>query len=405
MIFKRIEAALANIAATSSTKEKVKLIKQYVSTLPYFNTVVFYTYNYLYSYNIRKISPSEHSKKTTPDAIFSFLDYLTSKRGATDKDKSNLSDLVSSDNSTLIVVNMILDRDLRCGASLKLFRKAMPEIPVHEVKLCNDDLDVFWKKTKTIENACWSDKLDGVRIWAIVNPDNEIEYISRNGKPYPNFYVFDEDCIKIRNKYFGNNVKTPFILDGEATTLQVDFQKQMQQVRRLKNADPSQFRFHVFDIPQNPNNFDHRYRQIRELIGNEYPFVSYVRHNRVKSKEHIEQLKEKMLIDGKEGIVLKKWDSPYDYKRNDDWCKVKCFVTGDFPVVGWEYGTGKYEKLMGKLIIDVDGVKVGVGSGFSEKQRKLFMDDCPTMIEVKYLRKTPDGSLYLPTFVCERGDK
>ena len=408
MSLKEVKTALSHIACSPSTKLKEQMIKRYLS-IPHFKTVCYYALNPFYSYNIREIKPSPiRVRNGTIDDIFVFLDQMRMKRGASDKEKMRLSRLASFDRATVDVINYILNKDLRCGAGVKIFRKAGLDVPVHEVCLCIDKYDKFMKEAKVYENVCASVKLDGVRVWCIVQP-HEIKYVSRNGKEYPNFSCFDAEIKTLVDDMLQHCsiAKYPMIFDGEVISSEKNFQKQMQQVRRLKGADNSKFEFHIFDWVVDNTIFRDRYEYLTEFISIAYANLKVVDHFSMGSRNDVQDFLHACVNSGEEGIILKTWNGLYEYKRSNTWCKMKIFHTEDLPVLRWEYGEGKYENVMGVLVVDRNGVEVKVGSGFSDKERKLFMTDTPEMIEVKYQEVTEDGSLRFPTFcyVCERGDK
>lgn len=407
MSFVTVLRILDEIAKTSSTKDKVSVIKRYKNDVM-FNRVCHYALNPFYAFNIREIKPSPIVvRKPTTMGIFNFLDTLRTQRGATDEDRKMLSRLSSIDAATVEVVNRILKKDLRCGASAKLFNKAGMTIPQHEVCLCIDDYEKFKKHAKTVDNACWSLKLDGVRVWAIIQPNGEIKYVSRNGKEYPNFSLFDEEIWTLRNRLIKQHDRKEsevVILDGEVISKEKDFQKQMQNVRRLKGADSSKFQFHIFDHVITYQDFRKRY-DILDMCVCDFEFLHLVEHTCIETFDEVWSLLDDVASRGEEGLIVKTWDDGYEFKRTNAWCKLKKFHTEDLPVIGWEHGEGKYKDVLGVLIVDRNGVEVKVGSGFSDKQRKLFMTETPTMIEVKYQEVTKDGSLRFPTFLCEREDK
>lgn len=409
---KEVRECLNNIASVSSTKEKSLLIKEYLN-VKNFARVVYYALNPFMKYNMTHIKPSFFvTKHPSVDIIFSLLDTFQNQNGASSNDRSALSKVCSFDRATLDVVNRIVSKDLKCGASIKTFKKYIPEIPLHIPALCIDDRDKFFKHAKTIDNVCWSLKLDGVRIWAIIdNKNKSIKYISRKGILYKNFGVFNDELLKISeelNYTLNKLTKHTIILDGEVTTTEKNFQKQMQDIRRIYDADSSKFIFNVFDIVDtNPNFlFFDRYNSIVETISDGYDKIKYVKHDNVISKEKVDFILEEVTNAGEEGIVLKTWNGKYTMDRSKEWCKCKLFREDDFEVTGWEYGTGKNSKKMGKLIIKLkDGTTNKVGSGFSDKQRLDFMTETPTMITVKFQGYTDEGKLRFPTFVCVRDDK
>lgn len=407
MSFVTVLRILDEIAKTSSTNNKVAVIKKYSKDI-LFDRVCHYALNPFYTYNIREIKPSPLvMRRPSTIAIFGFLDTLRTKRGATDEDREHLARLSSIDSATVEVVNRILKKDLRCGASAKLFNKAGITIPQHEVCLCIDDYEKFKKRAKTADNACWSLKLDGVRVWAVIQPNGDIKYVSRNGKEYPNFSIFDKELHALRKRLIAQyswKDSEVVILDGEVISKEKDFQKQMQNVRRLKGADSSKFEFHIFDHVLQHKDFAQRYEVLRTCIY-DFEFLNLVEHTSMESFDEVWFLLDAATSRGEEGLIVKTWSDGYEFKRTNAWCKLKKFYTEDLPVVGWEHGEGKYKDVLGVLIVNRNGVEVKVGSGFSDKERKLFMTETPTMIEVKYQEVTKDGSLRFPIFVCEREDK
>lgn len=77
---------------------------------------------------------------------------------------------------------------------------------------------------------------------------------------------------------------------------------------------------------------------------------------------------------GAEGLMINNGDSSYKHKRTDSLLKFKKVKTMDMKVTEINYGTGKYENLIGAIIaecITEDGKKVScsVGTGLSDFQR------------------------------------
>ena len=119
---------------------------------------------------------------------------------------------------------------------------------------------------------------------------------------------------------------------------------------------------------------------------------------------------ETMWNKGKEGVILKRTLAPYSPgKRNYDLMKIKEEVTVDLLVVGVEVGKGKYSDTLGKLVlIDSKGVHHKV-SGMTDFERTIWWnrpgDIIGSVIEVKAMKKLPDGQLREPRFTHIRHDK
>jgi bifunctional non-homologous end joining protein LigD len=88
------------------------------------------------------------------------------------------------------------------------------------------------------------------------------------------------------------------------------------------------------------------------------------------------------VVNGLEGIVAKRRDSPYRAgRRHSDWIKVKTFRTQEVVVGGWSEGRGERAGSLGALLMGVpepDGRLryVGkVGTGFNAEDRRLLLED------------------------------
>ena len=142
---KNVYEILEKITKEPRRLEKENIIKENMAAAN-FKKVVFLALDYTKVFHVSKIDPKteEKSEKPSIKKLFSMLDKLSSKSGATDKEKEDISKMAwSLDDETAEVLNRILQKDLKCGASLKTFRKTFPEIPHFEVMTCRSDLRIF----------------------------------------------------------------------------------------------------------------------------------------------------------------------------------------------------------------------------------------------------------------------
>jgi DNA ligase-1 len=119
---------------------------------------------------------------------------------------------------------------------------------------------------------------------------------------------------------------------------------------------------------------------------------------------------EKMVLEGKEGLMLNR-DSKYYCKRHNGILKVKQFYTIDLKVISVEEGSGRLKGKLGAFVVDYKGGKLNVGSGMSDEQREAFWAERESLpgrvIEVKYKEESSDKktgafSLQFPIFVSLR---
>lgn len=418
MSLRRIFDVLREIRLTSSFKEKEEIIDRFKSH-KWFERTIMYALDPLKAYNMREIEYNPNSPRRNLEEAFDFLDHLSQKRGATDSDREHLSMLASYDEETVDVINYILNKDLKCGASIKTFQKFYPIIN-HNVMLCTDEFPKFLKAIDyDYSRIFWSLKLDGVRVWSLFDGD-ETTYISRGGKTYKNFKVFSEEIENIRKILQKVSGIKNAILDGEAISTDKNFQKMMSQVHRLIDVNPDIFQFYIFDFVSTSLPFNVR-RTILEDTFEQHvskrvfylPHYSHLRFctkhgTTMDSEQNIRDFVQRFCEEtGDEGFVLKDRNSLYELKRSNAWCKIKTNFTYDVEVVGFEYGKkgSKYEKVVGKLLCIFNGKSFKCGTGLSDQERVDFLTNTPRMIEIDCKRFTNSGIPWHCSFIRVRDDK
>ena len=95
----------------------------------------------------------------------------------------------------------------------------------------------------------------------------------------------------------------------------------------------------------------------------------------VKNMSDVEPIVNKIWARGGEGVMLNSSIGKYEIKRSKELLKVKHTEEHILEVVDILEGTGKFEGMMGALVVDYNGNKLGVGSGFNDAQRKDIWDN------------------------------
>lgn len=425
-----VHSVLEEIAGTRSRNEKKKIIAEHAED-KWFKEVIIAALDPYKMYKVTSCSPysqvcgpcgngSGRLKYTerTISNIFAKLNDLAAARGASSFDKYEISWLAACSKDTVKVVNRILAKDLRCGAGIKTFREVFPELPDHSVMLCDHDFEKFKKICGDATECLVSPKLDGVRVWAVMG--DTIEYISRNGKTYPNFGLFDtelrewEKHVRDITAYVGQDAYDKVIFDGEAISADRDFDSFVGNARKQQNTDNTMFEYHVFDIillkngQPLPIEMRERARMLTVLSNrtSNAGRVLPVQHRMIFDWEQVWGKFKEAVAAGEEGLVLKYAKGMYTFGRTAEWCKLKRrdadHDTLDLPVIGMVHGTGEFEGMLGALICDFNGVTVKVGTGFTVEQRSQFFEHLPKMVEVDYQEVTKDGSLRFPVFIKDR---
>lgn len=129
-------------------------------------------------------------------------------------------------------------------------------------------------------------------------------------------------------------------------------------------------------------------------------------------KSVIPLLLDKADKDGWEGLMLNK-DTKWKNKRNNGILKIKSFKHSDICCTEIIEGDGKYKGTLGLIKCDYKGHELGVGSGFTDKQRDYYWNNPDEIIgkivQIKFKAETKnkDGgiSVQFPIFEIVRTDK
>lgn len=323
----------------------------------------------------------------------------------------------------------ILIKDMRAGfgeksvnSVAKKLKKPEYRVPVFEVMLAHDGANHEGKITgkKLVEP-----KLDGVRVLTVVDYESRtVTQYTRNGKELVNFphivKAFEDNL---------DNFARSLVFDGEVVSN--SFQDLMTQVHRKSDVQAEDARLAVFDVlplsefKRGVSVMGQRRRStlLRENFSNIFKDSGCI--ELVKQREfdldvltdeiEFRDYNRSMVEMGYEGILVKDPNGVWEGKRSTAWLKQKPFIEVSLAVVGIEEGTGRNEGRLGALVCEGedDGhmIKVNVGSGFSDEQRR----DCWTsrdqvvgqVVEVRAdaVTQNQDGSysLRFPRFQRFRG--
>lgn len=284
----------------------------------------------------------------------------------------------------------ILIKDLRCGVSEKTINKVLKDfpniqqIPVFECMLAHDGAN---HEKKIAGKKLLEPKLDGVRVITVINAANKTAVMySRNGKLLENFGHITS-AIEDNIELFERSI----VLDGEMVSS--SFQELMKQVHRKSDVQSSDARLMLFDIlpltefqagistlgQRRRSNLLKSMTATFDKIGS----IDIIPQTEVNLDEYVGELQFKQynkdaIEAGFEGIMIKDLDAKYECKRSHSWLKMKPFIEVSLTVVGIEEGTGRNEGKLGALICegkdDGKSIRVNVGSGFTDADRKEFWE-------------------------------
>ena len=392
--------------------------------------VIFLALDPFTQFYIRKIPPYVTDRPVwhTLESVLPKLDKL-SKREITGNAAIEYLSLLLSEVSLddAKVIERIIAKDLKCGASVSTVNKIWPGlIAEYPCMLCSQ----YEKKLvdKIRFPAYVQMKMDGMRFNAIVK-DGKVEFRSRNGKEINLLGNLEQEFLNIASGVLGDCV-----FDGE---LMVMFDDDHQFADRqtgngilnkavkgtISAKEAAQVHATVWDvIPYSyfiagkcPDKYEYRYEAVQKLIDRQVgpKRIWNVYCVEVQNIEEAQAEFSKLYADGYEGIILKDKNGIWEDKRSKSQIKFKGELECDLKIVGIQEGTGKYTGLMGALICEsADGlIKVDIGSGFKDHHRvDLFTDSIiGKIVAVKYneriKNKQGEESLFLPIFLELREDK
>jgi DNA ligase-1 len=411
---KIIQAALAKADPTAQ-----RLIKEALDPYRVFGVKKF---------DMPKFTLAQDMTQVDYDQFFDVLDKLASRELTGDAARDAATNAVGLfPMSMWDYVIRIFDKDLKAGFSADTFNKIHKtnKIPTFEVMLA-DKCDSPEEFLERITFPCQADhKYDGQRTIAFVRA-NQIEYRARSGKLSEHLNgLFDLDLYKLHDL-----LGYDYVLDAEAFAS--DFTETINAKKEGNDAAKDALRLRAFFLmpladwmTQKTKITMHHNRFFLEdclkRIESSKVIISEGREVNDYS-DMVAYCNEVIDVHKREGLILKNWESTYQWDRTIDWCKVKRFYDVDARIVGWYKGRPKsrLENTCGGITVegrDEHGraFRCNVGSGFSDEIR----DDIANNFDEKYKYKTAvvtyqeiskakDSELYslrFPTFNYLRDDK
>jgi DNA ligase-1 len=166
--------------------------------------------------------------------------------------------------------------------------------------------------------------------------------------------------------------KTP--MDGELWAGRGRFEQASATVRQQPADDEAwrHIRYMVFDLPAHGGTFDERIPALQKLVAQlARPWVQAVPQWKLRDESELRRKLDAVTRDGGEGLVLHRGASTYRAGRSDDLLKFKLFDDAEARVVGHLPGKGKYEGMLGSLLMEApDGTRFRIGTGFTDAQRR-----------------------------------
>ena len=255
-----------------------------------------------------------------------------------------------------------------------------------------------------------TEKLDGNRCIARYDGSKWL-FTSRNGKPLkvnidmgdlPTDVVYDGELLSSMQTYDSINAAIAIAKRHIIPKYTGKFNTTSGVINsKHKNKD---LVYNIFDVMTDDAYYKRRQylNSIANLVSSETRILPVLAILNCNYENVIVNMLDELTGAGAEGLMLNNGAALYQHKRTNDLIKVKNTYTIDMLVKDWEYGTGKYDGMLGALhceaITDNKRIEAKVGTGISDAQRELWADD-PALIvgkivEVSYFSMSQNSGTY-----------
>lgn len=418
---KEVATIIKHIGATSSNNDKLALLKRHAAT-PGLKEILRFIYNPYCKTGISDAKISKAGGLMSADYIREIewpeaIAYFTAHQTGSDSDLVFARAFITSTNrkygtDAMRLAIAMVTQNLKIGITATSLNKVYGSdfIPKTGCMLGTKLEDVGVTR---VEWPCIvTEKLDGIRR-ILVKENGVCRFYSRSGHEDTGLVQITEEA-----KWLPDN----YVYDGEllASGTFKDCIAQRQATNSIANSKgvKTGLTFNIFDMVPvaefyaGQSHMDSYSRKILlgatlmddsiKYIDEQYAqrIIAFGIHRSlkyikpvpilglVKNLQEVEPIVDVIWKRGGEGVMLNVASAPYEVKRSKKLIKVKHVEEFVLPVVNIIEGSGKYEDAMGAIVClytASDGSEgyVGVGSGFTDEQRRDIWDNPEKYIGLK----------------------
>lgn len=431
-----INALFEQLASDAGRIFKIDLLNQHKDN-ELLKRVLYLALDPMVNFYIRKIPAYTPAASNQADTLGPVLDTLMNQISTRQVTGNAAIELLTKLLSSLVVddalvLERIIQKDLRCGVSESTVNRVWPGL-VHEYPcMLASGFD-----QKLIDKITWpayaQTKMDGMRFNAIVK-DGKCEFRSRNGK----LIDIPSDLLQLPFIGMAEHYKDNIVFDGELLVVDIAgkpldrktgngiLNKAVKGTMSAEEAESVRatiwdaIPLEAFSAGYHDDWYKVRFAKLFNALSDMSAKMAHVAHlvefvdtTMVENIRQANKTFTKALEQGLEGIILKTYQGVWENKRAKHQIKFKAELECDLLCIGWEEGTGKNVGRLGALQLQsaCGMMKVGVGSGFTDKDRDTIKPDVVgKIITVKYNavvddKRTETKSLFLPIYLETRLDK
>lgn len=222
---------------------------------------------------------------------------------------------------------------------------------------------------------------------------------------------WDGEALRLRN---GERIAAPAWftaplpaqpLDGELWLARGRFDALSGLVRRQQpdEADWRQVRYMLFELPGADGDFSARLEHLKAVESRAgVDWIRAVPQRRVADRDQLEALFREVVGQGGEGLMLHRADAHWAPGRSEALLKMTPFEDAEATVLAHLPGRGRLRGKLGALaVVDAEGRRFHLGSGFSDAQRAA-PPPIGAVVTYRFRERTPRGLPRFPVFVRER---
>lgn len=367
--------------------------------------------------------PQHRENGSGQEFVFSCLERLLS-------DKKGLKVFIPEVTSKMSffeqeIFRKALEKDPACGVSEGLVRRVWSDVLPESPKLCKAKPFSHKNLQKISFPAIAQLKADGERVLVFVR-DEGVQFISGNGLEFRNLSSLREEVLRL------SQGKTGFVLDGEL--LHQENGKISERAKgngvcsesikgTISEEEQENLLILAWDmVPLDDYNtgkgkqpYTERLRELEGFLTDSKK-IHLIQTRTVNDLTEAFRFFDEVRADGQEGIILKNRDHLWTEKRSPECVKFKLEISTTLRClesIPGKPGT-KYENCLGAILCESEdsGLRVLVGSGFSDPERKKFWEEpldgkCVEVVSNGICREKGSDvfSLFLPRFKEVRFDK
>lgn len=417
------------LQATSSTLMKCKIVEDIVpeckDDFEYIVEVLTGKHVFGYSYWLSDVNIGHGLEEWT---IKDVLQYLQGPQRQRDWSIENIAKYVRTTAPWSWFIEPIVNRRLKLGIGKSILPKdglAPMLAKKYEGKIKYDSAGYIVTE-KLDGNRCIASYEDG--IWIFRSRNGKFMHVDFDMGDLPKEFVYDGEVMSKAQTnasiQLHRQIRDCAMLD--VPLYKDDFSSTSGLINRhTLNKD---LVYNIFDIMVDDVPYFERRLELNKIDrsynhGDDIRILPMMIHANFNTIENVtSDLLHAVTSMGGEGLMINACTGLYNHKRTDQLLKLKKVQTIDMKVYDFDYGTGKYEGMVGALkakCVTDDGkvIRCDIGSGLSDEQRLEWAVDfskiCGKIVEVAYFSMSQPSrdknsnyySLRFPRLKSVRKDK